>query len=198
MDIDGSTLSFRMIPGLHSGPSAPWPSFFDLGRSFSACWPLSVGFVACLERFALELGPSDLEFAPPDSPRDALDVVFGGPNGLICKSSDECTGFVASNDFSSDFRMFSQWSFDRLSAQLLITSSIVFALGHRRSSSRKPRKTLAGAIKIKARRQSGFGGATTTPSEKPIQTPSEKDRQNDRKSMHERSKKTPEFRHENL
>ena len=117
---------------------------------------LSIGLFAFLERFALDLGPSDLDFAPPDSPREALDVVFGGPNGLICKSSDECTGFVASNDFSSDFHMFSQWSFDRLSAQLLITSSIVFALGHQRSSWLKPRKTLAGAIKIKVRRQSGF------------------------------------------
>ena len=145
-----------MIPGWGSGHSAPWPSFFDLGRSFSACWPLSVGFVASLERFALELGPSDLDFAPPDSPRDAVDVVFGGRNGLICKNFDECTGFVASIDFSSDFRMFSQWFFDRLSTQLLITSSIVFALGHRRSSWRKPRKTPAGAIKIKVRHQSGF------------------------------------------
>ena len=145
-----------MIPGFGSEHSAPWPSFFDLGRSFSACWPLSVGFFASLQRLALKLTPSDLDFARPDSPRDALDVVFGAPNGLICKSSDECTGFVASIDFSCDFRMFSQWSFDRLSAQLLITSSIVFALGHRRSSWLKPRKTLAGATKIKLRRQSGF------------------------------------------
>ena len=117
---------------------------------------LSVSLFASLERFAFKLGPSDLDFAPPDTPRDALDVVFRSPNGLICKSSDECTGFVASNDFSSDFRMFSQWSFDRLSAQLLITSSIALALGRRRSGCLKPRKTLAGAIKTKVRRQSGF------------------------------------------
>ena len=125
---------------------------------------LSVGLFASLERFALELGPSDLDFAPPDSPRDALDVVFGGRNGVICKNSDECTGFVASIDFSYDFRMFSQWFFDRLSAQLLITSSIVFALDRRQSGWLKPRKTLAGAIKIKDRCQSGFGRATTSPS----------------------------------
>ena len=117
---------------------------------------LSVGFFASLERFALALGPSDLDFAPPDSPRDALDVVFGGRNGLMCKNSDECIGFVASIDFSSDFRMFSQWFVDRLSTQLLITSSIVFALDRWRSGWLKPRKTLAGAIKIKVRRQSGF------------------------------------------
>ena len=94
---------------------------------------LSVGLFASLERFALVLGPSDLDFVPPDSPRDALDVVFGGPNGLIRKNSDACTGFVASIDFSSDFRMFSLWFFHRRSAQLLITSSIVFALDCRRS-----------------------------------------------------------------
>ena len=116
---------------------------------------LSVGLFAALERFALELGPSDLDFAAPDSPRDALDVVFGGRNGLICKNSDECKGFVASIDFSYDFRMFSLWFFHRRSAQLLITSSVVFALHRGRSGWLKPRKTLAGAIKIKVRRQSG-------------------------------------------
>ena len=77
---------------------------------------LSVGFFASLERFALELGPSDLDFARPNSPRDALDVVFGGRNGLICKNSGECTGFVASIDFSYDFHVFSRWIFGRLSA----------------------------------------------------------------------------------
>ena len=149
-------ISYRMIPGLASGHSGPLPAFSVLGRSFSACWPLSVGFLASLERLALKLTPSDLDLAPLDSPRDALDVAFGGHNGLICKNSDECKGFVASIDFSYDFRMFSLWFFHRRSAQLLITSSVVFALHRGRSGWLKPRKTLAGAIKIKVRRLSGF------------------------------------------
>ena len=107
--------------------------FYVLLPCFFALLVLSIGLFASLERFALELGPSDLDFAPPDSPRNALDVVFGSRNGLVCKSSDECTGFGASINFSYNFRMFSQWFFDRLSAQLLFTSSIVFALDCRRS-----------------------------------------------------------------
>ena len=145
-----------MIPDMASEHSASTAYFCVLLPCFCALLMLSVSLFAALKRFALELGPSDLDFAPPDSPRDALDVVFGGRNGVICKNSDECTGFVASIDFSYNFRMFSQWFFDRLSAQLLITSSIVFALDRRRSGWLKPRKTLAGAIKIKVRRQSGF------------------------------------------
>ena len=145
-----------MIPDMASEASASTAYFCVLLPCFCAPLVLSVGLFASLERFALELGPSDLDFAPPDSPRNALDVVFGGRNGLICKSSDECTGFGASINFSYNFRMFSQWFFDRLSAQLLITSSIALALGRRRSGCLKPRKTLAGAIKIKVRCQSGF------------------------------------------
>ena len=172
--------------------------FFRPGAIFFALLVLSVGLFASLERFVLDLGPSGLDVAPPDSPWDALDVVFGGPSGLICKISDACTGFVASIDFSSNFRMFSQWLLDRLSAQLLITSSIAFALDRRRSGWLKPRKTQAGAIKIKVLRQLGFWRASTTPSEKAIETLSENDRQNDQKSTRERSKTTLEFRHGNL
>ena len=58
---------------------------------FFALLVLSVGLCASLKRFALELGPSDLDFARPDSPRDALDVVFGGRNGVICEVSGERT-----------------------------------------------------------------------------------------------------------
>ena len=132
-----------------SGHSRTTAYFCVLLPCFCALLVLSVGLFASLERFALELGPSDLDFAPPDSPRDALDVVFGGPNGLIRKNSDACTGFVASIDFASDFRMFSQWFFDRLSAQFSITSSFVCAFDRRWSCWLKPRKTLAGATKIK-------------------------------------------------
>ena len=81
----------------------------------------------------LELGLSDLDFARPDGPWDALDVFFGSSNGVICKNYRERTDFVASNAFLHDFHVFSQWFFDRLSTQLLITSSIVFALDCRRS-----------------------------------------------------------------
>ena len=122
-----------MIPDMASGASRPTAYFCVLLPCFCALLMLSVSFFAALKCFALDFGPSDLDFAPPDSPRDALDVVFGSRNELICKNSDECTGFVASIDFSSDFRMFSQWFFNRLSTQLLITSSIVFALDCRRS-----------------------------------------------------------------
>ena len=119
---------------------------------FFALLALSVDLFAPLERFALKFGPPDLDFARPGSPRDALDVVFGGPNGLICKTSDACTGFVASIDFSSNFRMFSQWFFNRLSTQFSIASSVVFAFDRKRSCWLKPRKTLAGSTKIKVRR----------------------------------------------
>ena len=119
---------------------------------FFALLVLSVCFGASNERFAFKLGPSDLDFARPDSPRDSLDVVFGGRNGVICQHSGERTGFVAAIDFSYDFCVFSQWFFDGLSAQFSITPSIVFAFDRRRSCWLKPRKTLAGAIKIKVRR----------------------------------------------
>ena len=119
---------------------------------FFALLVLSVGFCASHEHFALELGPSDLDFARLDSPRDGLDVVFGSRNGVICKVSGERTGFVASIDVSCDFCVFSRRFFDRLSAQFSITSSIVFAFDRRRLCWIKPRKTLAEATKIKVRR----------------------------------------------
>ena len=96
--------------------------FFRSWTVFFALLVLSVGLLASLERFVLELGPSDLDFARPDSPQDALDVVFGGRNGVIWKISGECTGFVASIAFAYDFRVFSQRFSDRLSALFAITS----------------------------------------------------------------------------
>ena len=126
--------------------------FYVLLPCFFAFLVVSVGLVASLERFALELGPSDLDFARPDPPRGALDVVFGARIGVICEVSGERTGFVAAIDFSYDVRAFSPCFFERLSAQFSITSSIVFAFDRRRSCWLKPRKTLAGATKIKVRR----------------------------------------------
>ena len=143
---------------------------------FFALLVLSIGLFASLERFALELGPSDLDFARPDSPRDTLDVVFGGRNGVICKISGECTGFVASIAFAYDFRVFSQRFSDRLSALFLITLRSFWRLMAAARVGLKARKTLAGAIKIKVRRYSGFYRATMTPSEKAIEMLSGKGR----------------------
>ena len=126
--------------------------FCVLRPCFCALLLLSVGLVASLERFVLELGPSDLDFARLDSPRDGLDVVFGSRNGVICKVSGERTGFVASIDFSYDFHVFSKLFFDRLISQFSIMSSIACAFDRKRLRWLKPRKTLAGATKIKVRR----------------------------------------------
>ena len=136
----------------------PWPAFAalsELFRLFGALLGVSVGLLASLERFVLELGPSDLDFARPDSPRDGLDVVFGSRNGVICKVSGERTGYVASIDFWYDFHVFSKLFFDRLISQFSIMSSIACAFDRKRSCWLKPRKTLAGASKIKVRRSSG-------------------------------------------
>ena len=84
-------------------------------------WGLSVDLLASLECFALDLGPSDPDFARRGSPQDALGIIFGGRNEVICKISAECTGFVASLDFAYDFRVFLQRLFDRLSALFSIT-----------------------------------------------------------------------------
>ena len=127
-------------------------AIFSLLPCFFALLVLSVDLFVSLERFALELGPSDLDFACPDCPRSALVVVLGSQNGVIWKASGECTGFVASIDFSCDFCVFSQWVFDRLSTQFSITSSSICAFDRRWSCWLKPRKTLAGATKIKFRR----------------------------------------------
>ena len=129
--------------------------FCVLRPCFGALLELSVGLFASVERFVLELGPSDLDFARLDSPRDGLDVVFGSRNGVICKVSGERTGFVASIDFSYDFHAFSKLFFDRLISQFSIMSSIVCAFDRKRLRWLKPRKTQAGATKIKVRRSSG-------------------------------------------
>ena len=141
-----------MIPGLGSKGSAPRPAFACSCRAFALFWcsrsVLLRPWIVLCSNLAL---PTSI-FARPDSPRDALDVVFGGRNETICKISGERAGYVASNDFSYDFCVFSQWFFNRLSAQFSITSSIVFAFDGRRSCWLKPCKTLAGATKIKVRR----------------------------------------------
>ena len=129
----------------------------------------SVGLLASLERFVFELGLSEPDFARRGSPQDALGIVFGGRNGVIWKISGECTGFVASIAFAYDFRVFSQRFSDRLSALFLITLRSFLRLMAAARVRSKTRKTLAGAIKIKVRRYSGFYRATMTPSEKAIE-----------------------------
>ena len=77
-------VSYRIIPDRgseHSKIGAPSPFFFDLGPFFSLVWRSRSVFFASCEHFALELGPSDLDFARLDSPRDGLDVVFGSRTG---------------------------------------------------------------------------------------------------------------------
>ena len=140
-----------MIPDLHSWISGVPACFFRSWTALLARLALSVGLVASCERFALELGLSDLDFARLGSPRDGLDVVFGSRNGVICKVSGEHTGFVASIDFSYDFHVFSKLFFDRLISQFSIMSSIACAFDRKRSCWPKPRKTLAG------RQKSRFG-----------------------------------------
>ena len=125
-----------MISGLHRARFGPL-----LG--------LSVGISAYLELFAFELGPTDPDFARRGSPQDALGIVFGGRNGVIWKISGECAGFVASIAFAYDFRVFSQRFADRLSALSSITLRSFWRLMAATRVSLKPRKTLAGAIKIK-------------------------------------------------
>ena len=141
-----------MISDLHSGASGTSACFLALGRALALFWGLSVDLLASLECFAFDLGPSDPDFARRGSSQDALGIVFGGRNGLICKNSDECTGFVASIDFSYDFHVFSKLFFDRLISQFSIMSSIACAFDRKRLRWLKPRKTLAGATKIKVRR----------------------------------------------
>ena len=113
-----------MIPDLASegwGALGRPACFCVLVPCFFALLVLSVGLFASLERFTLEFGPSD-------SPRDALDVVFGGRNGVIWKISGECTSFVASIAFTYDFRVFSQRFSDRLSALFLRTLRSIWRL----------------------------------------------------------------------
>ena len=123
---------------------------------FGALLRLSVDLLAPLQRFVFDLGPSDPDFARRGSPQDALGIVFGGQNGGICKISGECAGFVASIAFAYDFRAFSQQFSDRLSALFLITLRSFWRLMAAARVGLKARKTLAGAIKIKVRRFSGF------------------------------------------
>ena len=115
-----------------------------------------VDFLASLERFAFDHGSSDPDFARRGSPQDALGIVFGGRNGVIWKISGECAGFVASIAFAYDFHVFSQRFSDRLSALFLITLRSFWRLMAAARVGLKARKTLAGAIKIKVRRFSGF------------------------------------------
>ena len=150
------TLSFRMISDLASDGSGSSACFLALGRALALFWGLSVDFLASLECFAFDLGPSDPDFARRGSPQDALGIVFGGRNGVIWKISGECTGFVASIAFAYDFRVFSQRFSDRLSALFLITLRSFLRLMAAARVRSKTRKTLAGAIKIKVRRFSGF------------------------------------------
>ena len=89
-----------MIPDLHSGGSGSSACFCGLGRRFGARLGLSVDFWGALECFVFALGPSDSDFVRRGSPQDALSIVFGGRNGVICKISGECTGFVASIAFA--------------------------------------------------------------------------------------------------
>ena len=146
-------LSNNFRPGQRAQQDFGHPAcFFRSWTVLLARLALSVGLFASCERFALELGLSDLDFARLDSPRDGLDVVFGSRNGLICKVSGERTGFVASIDFSYDFHVFSKLFFDRLISQFSIMSSIACAFDRKRLRWLKPRKTLAGATKIKVRR----------------------------------------------
>ena len=148
-------ISYRMIPDRHSKSSKisdTRPAFFRSWTVLLGRLALSVGLFASCERFALELGPSDLDFARLDSPRDGLDVVFGSRNGVICKVSGERMGFVASIDFSYDFHVFSKLFFDRLISQFSIMSSIACAFDRKRLRWLKPGETLAGATKIKVRR----------------------------------------------
>ena len=59
--------SFRMIPGLVSGASGALMLLSRSWSCFGALLGLLVGLFAPLERFALEPGLSDLDFARPDS-----------------------------------------------------------------------------------------------------------------------------------
>ena len=145
-----------MISDLASEASDISACFLALGRTLALFWGLSVDLLASLECFAFDLGPSDLDFARRGSPQDALGIVVGGRNGVIWKISDECTGFVASIAFAYDFRVFSQRFSDRLSALFSITLRSFWRLMAAARVGLKPRKTLAGAIKIKVRRFSGF------------------------------------------
>ena len=122
-----------MIPDLHGGAWGSPACFCVLLPCFFALLGLSVGLSASLERFAFQLGLSGIDFARPDLPREALDIVFGSRKGVIRKISGKRTGFVASINFSYDFHAFWQWYFDRLSALFSITSSIVFAFDRKRS-----------------------------------------------------------------
>ena len=158
-----------MISDLATGASATSACFLALGRALALFWGLSVDLLASLECFAFDLGPSDPDFARRGSPQDALGIVFGGRNGVIWKISGECTGFVASIAFAYDFHVFSQGFSDRLSALFSITLRSFWRLMAAARVGLKPRKTLAGAIKIKVRRYSGFYRATMTPSEKAIE-----------------------------
>ena len=158
-----------MISDLATEASETSACFLALGRALALFWGLSVDLLASLECFAFDLGPSDPDFARRGSPQDALGIVFGGRNRAICKIFAECTGFVASLDFAYDFRVFLQRLFDRLSALFSIMLRSFWRLMAAARVGLKPRKTLAGAIKIKVRRYSGFYRATMTPSEKAIE-----------------------------
>ena len=164
-----SHVSYRMIPDLATGASGTSACFLALGRALALFWGLSVDLLASLECFAFDLGTSDPDFARRGSPHDALGIVFGGRNEVIWKISGECTGFVASIAFAYDFRVFWHWFSDRLSALFLITLRLFWHLMAAARVGLKARKTLAGAIKIKVRRYSGFYRATMTPSGKAIE-----------------------------
>ena len=162
-----------MIPDWGTGASVflrvPRPAFAALGelfRLFGVLLGVSVDFLAPLEHFAFEFGLSEPDFARRDSPQDALGIVFGGGNRVIFEIFAECTDFVASLEFAYDFRVFSQRFSDRLSALFLITLRSFWRLMAAARVGLKARKTLAGAIKVKVRRYSGFYRATMTPSEK--------------------------------
>ena len=145
-----------MISDLDTEASGSSACFLALGRALALFWGLSVDLLASLEYFAFDLGPSDPDFARRGSPQDALGIVFGSRNGVIWKISGECTGFVASIAFAYDFCVFSQQFSDRLSALFLITLRSFLRLMAAARVRSKTRKTLAGAIKIKVRRFSGF------------------------------------------
>ena len=110
-----------MISDLDTGASVFLRFSFRFLGALALFWGLSVDFLASLECFAFDHDSSDPDFARRGSPQDALGIVLGGRNEVICKIPGECTGFVASLDFAYDFRVFLQRLFDRLSALFSIT-----------------------------------------------------------------------------
>ena len=140
-----------MIPDRGSKIGAPGLLFSILDRSSRSSGALGRPFCV-LRAFCARTWPVRPRFCSPGLSPDGLDVDFGSRNGVICKVSGERTGFVASIDFSYDFHVFSKLFFDRLISQFSIMSSIACAFDRKRLRWLKPRKTLAGATKIKVRR----------------------------------------------